>query len=328
MRQYNFYIRDGKAVQHPVGGGNIISFAGSSSNPAVNVQAQGSKVIVTYENGMVQEWPWPGEGGNIITRVEGNRNRKPQPASADYSSSEVTNSDTYGNSSSEASPIFSWIGFGIALFFASVIWWNGKWDGLPLFKLQFLIGELTIAGVCYGLKSILGKLVEFVFGLALIAICIVLGLLLLGYLIKDDSNTSTKKATTSSTPSASSNRISTIGINEPKIPKAEIVQKSNREANSQSLESSSFDTRKSVDSKNIPYPNDIPTARQRISFEDADKELNGLYKRIISQLSSEAQSNLKISQRKWIKEKEGKDPEMQKKLTLDRIEELKSTFKQ
>jgi hypothetical protein len=78
MRPYKFYIQNDKAVRHPLNGGNVESFAGSSLNPAVQVTSQGGKVLVTFQNGQVQESPWPGEGGNMRTLVQGQNTRHQQ----------------------------------------------------------------------------------------------------------------------------------------------------------------------------------------------------------------------------------------------------------
>jgi len=74
MKPYTFYIKNGKAVQHPVGGGTIlnIGYYGRGVD-AVNVQAQGNKVIVTYEDGQVTEYPWPETGGSSRVLVSPQR---------------------------------------------------------------------------------------------------------------------------------------------------------------------------------------------------------------------------------------------------------------
>jgi hypothetical protein len=83
MKQYTFYIDDGKAVRRAIGGGEINSFAGSISNPAVNVQSQGGVVIVTYEDGKVEEYPYPGQGGGGIRTLVNGRARKQYQSSSD-----------------------------------------------------------------------------------------------------------------------------------------------------------------------------------------------------------------------------------------------------
>jgi uncharacterized protein YecT (DUF1311 family) len=232
-----------------------------------------------------------------------------------------------GNNSYTTPAFFQWVGFSIVFLFASLLWWNGKWIGFPLFKLQFIIGELTIAIICYFLKGLLGVLVEFVYGLVLIAICLILGGLLLGYLLKDETDTSPNDIPPKVQAPIPKDDKSARETSSPKIPKAEIVQKHNQEASLQLKENSKSSETKPVDSRDTSQAYSAMTPEPKISFEDADKELNAVYKRAMAQLNAEAQANLKASQRKWIKEKERKDPETQIKLTLERIEEIKSVLK-
>lgn len=73
MNGYTFYIKGGKAIAHPVGGGTIEQLTGQHRSQAVNVQPQGNKVIVTYEDGAVIEHPWPRTGGTIRFIVQPQR---------------------------------------------------------------------------------------------------------------------------------------------------------------------------------------------------------------------------------------------------------------
>jgi hypothetical protein len=81
QKQYKFYIQNGKAIVHPIGGGNIGPIQAHRDVRAVSIQAQSGKVIVTYEDGAVVEHPWPNTGGLVVYLVQPQKNissQKPQ----------------------------------------------------------------------------------------------------------------------------------------------------------------------------------------------------------------------------------------------------------
>jgi hypothetical protein len=161
MKPYTFYIKDGKAVSHPIGGGNISSFAGSSSNPAVNVQAQGSKVIVTYENGKVEEWPWPGQGGNIRTLVEGRSRPQRQASSHEVAAADGPVFYTGGIRSSAGQAVFQWLAILTILGPLTLNWYRHVWANTYLAEQgsqisAFWIGEAIFAALLFAFRKQLG----------------------------------------------------------------------------------------------------------------------------------------------------------------------------
>jgi hypothetical protein len=74
QKQYKFYIQNGKAIVHPIGGGNVGPIQAHRDVRAVSIQAQSGKVIVTYEDGAVVEHPWPNTGGLVVYLVKPQKN--------------------------------------------------------------------------------------------------------------------------------------------------------------------------------------------------------------------------------------------------------------
>lgn len=98
MKDYIFYIENGKAIARPVGGGTIGPLGGQHYSQAINVQSQGNKVIVTYEDGAVTEHPWPLTGGLTRFIVQPKHTVK-----SSYTENVQSSAEVYSDEPSQAS---------------------------------------------------------------------------------------------------------------------------------------------------------------------------------------------------------------------------------
>ena len=156
MKAHRFYIKNGRAIQHPIEGGTITAVSGQSTSiEAINVQAQGDKVLVSYEDGSVTEHPYPGTGGTIRTLVQAKRGwrRSEDPS---VSPSRSVNSNQGSNTSDSESSKNVILGLILVPFLAIAVWLFVATVLGPmalLFKLRYGISFNEGMGYCENSKT-------------------------------------------------------------------------------------------------------------------------------------------------------------------------------